>query len=170
MFDTCYSLCLQNSIILSNLMEIKCLDLYPCAWTCMDIHMHCCRAGIITQPPHHQMDDWVSGAPLSCEFAELYNVLEQEVEESDGAQTQSPGCANLDETSFDRTQLDHDQQCQDSRYMQTEEGGGFVPCCLSRVSPFGCVLTAWNAARISVKGKEDAGHQTTWPLWTAFAG
>lgn len=47
------------------------------------------------------------GAPLSCEFAELYNALKQEIEESDGAQTQSPGCANLDETSFDQTQLDH---------------------------------------------------------------
>lgn len=64
------------------------------------------------------------GAPLSFEFAELYNALKQEVEESGGAQTQSPGCANLDETSFDRTQLDHaitrhghDQQCQDSRYV-----------------------------------------------------
>lgn len=59
------------------------------------------------------------------------------------------GCANPDETSFDRTQLDHaitrhshDQQCQDSRYVQIGEGEGFAPCCPSQVSPFGCVLTA----------------------------
>lgn len=36
--------------------------------------------------------------------------------------------------------------------------------------PIWCVLTAQEAARISVKGKEDAGHQTTWPLRTAFPG
>ena len=98
---------------------------------CMDMHVntHTYARIVALQASLHGLCiiKWMIelvGAPLSFAFAELYNALKQEIEESGGAQTQSPGCANLDETSFDWTQLDHaitrhgrDQQCQDSRYV-----------------------------------------------------